>query len=178
MKRLLGIVLCAMVAGCGSPSTATSPPPTALQINGNYVLVIQASATCKALSPSRFVWNVAAVFTTNATIYSVQIPIPAPLPTLQMTLTYNSDPLNPAIAQGSLSTPISQLSNGQGVPLPGTPFKFNTTATLAGTVSAATDGRGQITSGTLVGDLELIDATNTIVQSCAAADHQWTLTTR
>ena len=184
MKRLLGIGLCLLVGGCGSPSTASSPSPIPLQVTGNYVLVVQASSTaCQALSPNRYVWDVTATFqqiTVGAVtgIFSVQIPLPSPQPSLQILLTYNSDPLNPAIAQGSLSTPIPQLGNGPGVPIPGSTLSFDTNATLAGTVTAAADGRGQITSGTLVGDFELLDPTHTIVQSCYAGDHQFTLTTR
>jgi hypothetical protein len=145
--------------------------------------VIKASSTCTTLSPSRFVWNVTSRFQSltvgaNSSIFSAQIPLPSAQPTLQILLTYNSDPLNPAIAQGSLSTPIPQIGNGPGVPVPGSSLNFDTNATLAGTVTASNDGRGEITSGTLVGDLELLDQTRTIVQSCFAADHQFTLTTR
>jgi hypothetical protein len=54
-------------------------------------------------------------------------------------------------------------------------LKFNTNASLSGTVAADASGRGVITSGTLVGDIEVLDTSNNIVGDCNAVDHVWTL---
>jgi hypothetical protein len=176
MKRALGIALAIIAAGCGTPTTATSPAPLP-EITGNYHFRVFASTTCTtSLTMQEYTWPVSAVFQNNAGVYVVHITLPAPQPSLSVTLTYNTDPLNPAIAQGSLSTPIPLLPNTPGIPIPGTDFKFNTNGPLTGTVVTATDGRGIIQSGTLVSDLEILNQANVIVQSCTAPDHVWTLT--
>jgi hypothetical protein len=175
MKRVLAVGLCAVAIGCSTPSTATSPAPIP-QISGTYVFSIFPATSCTGFTFASFAWTVTAAFQNNSGVYVVHITIPAPHPSLAVTLTYNVDVLNPAIAQGSLSTPIPLLPNTPGVPISGTDLKFNTNAPLTGTVTTGTDGRGIINSGTLVGDLEVLDQSNTIVQSCNASNHVWTLT--
>lgn len=175
MLKRLGTGLCLLTIGCSSPSTATSPAPIP-QISGTYVFSIFPATGCKSLTFSKFDWPVTASFQNNSTVYVVHITLPAPHPSLAITLTYDVNILNPAIAQGSLSTPINLLPNAPGIPITGTDLKFNTNAPLTGTVTTAADGRGIINSGTLVGDLEVLDQTNTLVQSCTASDHVWTLT--
>ena len=153
--------------------------PVSMAMEANGTVGIDTSFTIS--NPSyftiqKFTWPIDAIFQNNSGVYVVHVTLPGPTETLTITLTYNTDVLNPAIAQGSISAPITQVNLPPGSPIPGTNLNFNTTAPLTGTVISATDGRGIVESGTLVGDIEVLDSTDTIVQSCVSSTHVWTMT--
>jgi hypothetical protein len=175
MKRLIWLVVLPSLTGCSNPSTVASPSPSVM--SGNYALSIGTAATCN-MSPSVFNWNVVASYSLPSGYSAVTVILPAPQPTLYMMFTYNQNSLTPTTLAGALYTPIANLANGPGVPVPNTDLRFNTTATLLGDVTAATDGRGEVTAGGLTGDIQLIDKNNKIVQDCYGINMPWTLLPR
>jgi hypothetical protein len=178
-KRTWGLLLCLTLPSCGSPTSSTASPSPQPQINGNYTLSVQASTSCTNLNLKTYQWNVVATYSTNALGFAqATAPLPGPAPVLTLTLTYATNVLTPSSVAGSLSTPVANLPNGPGNPIPGSSLKFNTTASLAGTVASAPNARGEVMNGGMAGDIQLIDANNNLVSNCIAANHQWSLIVR
>jgi hypothetical protein len=166
----------ALAAGCGSnpigPMPSPSPSPTAEPggaIAGGYTLSITPSASC-AMSRTPITFLVTGADAGATTHPGVQVLLDpnGSLDRLELEAVYESFAIH-----GGLGTTELGAASDQGQ-------RVWVRAIGAGPVLRATDGRGQVLTGTLAGYLALAarDGFEGDLGSCSAADHALSLRTR
>ena len=142
----LGASLLVLLAACGSDEGTTTPsspvPPVTAALNGNYTLVIQPGTTCAAPGgPYQIALQVTQI--TNGPNTEIRATLPANDPQVEIAMLFTS----PGQLRGTLGTQFDyQLSSGYFV-------WFRMIG--MGTVSRASDGRGEVVNGTMMGDLSV-----------------------
>ncbi|HEY7513910.1 MAG TPA: hypothetical protein VIC87_05505 [Vicinamibacteria bacterium] len=165
--RPLAAVLVALLAACGTddePTDATPVPPVTAAINGNYTLILQTGPGCPAPG-GPYQIQMQATQITSGTRTELQANLPGGDPQVAVTMLFTS----PGQLRGSLGTQFDRaVKNGYFV-------WFRMIGT--GTVSRATDGRGEVVNGTMQGDLSVTPPTGVPVD-CVGASHLWSLRIR
>jgi hypothetical protein len=167
-RRVSAALLVATLTACGSDDGSTGPstpvPPVTAAINGNYTLVIQTGPGCAAPGgPYRIDLVVTQV--TNGPNTEIRAILPGNDATVSIAMLYPS----PGQLRGSLGTQFDyQLTTGYFV-------WFRMIG--MGTVSRATDGRGEVVDGTMSGDLSVTPPVGVAVD-CVGASHLWSLRIR
>lgn len=161
----LGFALAAglALAGCGSDSSSPTAPPLPTPsgpgpLSGGYTLQVRPGAGC-GLPGSPYEVAVEVVTLTGARS-EIRATLPGGGTTLAADMLYvTADTL-----QGPIGTksPVRVAS--------GVDVYLRDIAT--GTVTRASDGRGQVLDGTMTGDVAVGDST------CTAQDHRWSLRPR
>jgi len=178
--RLGALALFALAAGCGGsnpigPMPSPSPSATAQPggtITGGYTLSITPSASCAmSRTPITFLMTGAdAGVTTHPGVQFLLVPN-GTLSRLELEAVYESFAIRGGL--GTTNDPSGVVSEqGQRVWIH---------AIAAGPVLRATDGRGEVLTGTLAGYLALAPANTGFegdLGTCNAADHALSLRTR
>jgi hypothetical protein len=165
---LLPIALVAFLAGCGNDDGSTTPstpvPPVTAAINGNYTLVLQTGPGCAAPGgPYQIQMQVTQI--TNGANTEIRATLPGNDPQVGMNMLFTS----PGQLRGTLGTQFDyQLTTGYFV-------WFRMIG--MGTVSRASDGRGEVVNGTMMGDLSVTPPVGVPVD-CVGASHLWSLRIR
>jgi hypothetical protein len=165
---LLPMALVAFLAGCGSDDSSTAPstpvPPVTAAINGNYTLVIQTGSGCAAPGgPYQIPMLVTQI--TNGPNTEIRATLPGNDAQVGIEMLFTS----PGQLRGTLGTQFDyQLTTGYFV-------WFRMIG--MGTVSRASDGRGEVVNGTMMGDLSVTPPVGVPVD-CVGASHLWSLRIR
>jgi hypothetical protein len=167
-KGMLPAVLLAGVLGaCGSDDTTTDSTPVApvtAAINGSYTLVLQPGPACAAPG-GPYQIQVQATQITSGSRTELHATLPGGDPQVGVTMLFTS----PGQLHGSLGTQFDRaVQNGYFV-------WFRMIG--MGTVSRASDGRGEIVNGTMMGDLSVTPPVGVPVD-CIGASHLWSLRIR
>ncbi len=166
-RALLALALAALLAACtGGISVEPSPPipPVTVAIAGNYTLVIQPGSAC-ATPGAPYQIAVQAAQITNASQTELRATLPGNNPILALSMLFTS----PGMLRGTLGTQFDVEVQG------GTFVWFRMIG--MGTVSRATDGRGEVVNGTMMGDLSVTPPVGVPVD-CVGANHLWSLRAR
>ncbi len=161
-------VLVALLGACGNDDSSTTPstpvPPVTAAINGNYTLVIQTGPGCAAPGgPYQIAMQVTQI--TNGANTEIRATLPANDPQVGIEMLFTS----PGQLRGALGTQFDyQLTTGYFV-------WFRMIG--MGTVSRASDGRGEVVNGTMSGDLSVTPPVGVPVD-CVGASHLWSLRIR
>jgi hypothetical protein len=166
-RRLLAVLLAGALGACGSdenPTDATPVAPVTAAINGSYTLVLQPGPACAAPG-GPFQFHVQATQISSGTRTELHATLPGGIPQVAVTMLFTS----PGQLRGSLGT------------------QFDTSAQAGyfvwfrmigmGTVSRASDGRGEVVNGTMMGDLSVTPPVGVPVD-CIGASHLWSLRIR
>ncbi len=174
-RRLGVLALVASVAGCGGsnpigPMPSPSPSPTAQPggtITGAYTLSITPSVSC-AMSRTPITFLMTGADAGVTTHPGVQVLLDPNGSRLELEAVYENFAIH-----GGLGTSDDLVVSDQGQ-------RVWIRAIAAGPVLRATDGRGQVLTGTLAGYLALATSNGTEGElgSCSAADHALSLRTR
>lgn len=148
--------------GCGGKGPSGPSAPSSLA--GNYTLVVDASSVCR-LSVSRFQWDVEGTAAGGA----VRATLPGGNSTVDVSISYAPN----SRVTGSITTRLAPQEDQVRVSISGT---------ARGTLSAIPGGRGQVSDGNLNGSIAVRRPgerpPEIVVESCTAADHQWSLVPR
>ena len=173
--RLGGLALLALAAGCGgsnpigpmpSPSPSPTPQPGGT-ITGAYTLSITPSPFC-AMPRTPITFRVTGADAGVTTHPGVQILLDPNPSFLELEAVYESFAIH-----GGLGTSEAIVVSEQGQ-------RVWVRAIASGPIVRATDGRGELLTGTLAGYLALAtnNGTEGELGSCSAADHALSLRTR
>lgn len=171
----LALFIVSLLAGCGSgpggptgsppPTTTATPPPG--PVAGRYLLQIVPAPGCSmSRSPLTFPMVAAAAGT-------------SPHPGLQVLLDGNPSALEWELLSESLTVRGGLGTTGDGV-LSNEATRMWVHAIGTGPVTRASDGRGEVTSGTLMGYVALggPDDEEGALGTCTARDHAFSLRIR
>jgi hypothetical protein len=173
--RALAVVAGLAAAACVEAPTEPSPAPL---LQGDYILVLDASSVCD-LPTTRFQWGVEARTVGSGAGANVRVTLPPGDNTIDVSLTYGVNP-------GSTET-VATADYLRG-PLTAQRATFEESLFVTvdsqaqGPVSDA-GGRGKVEGGTFNGTIWLTDQeededpTGDSLGSCTAADHVWNLLT-
>ena len=166
-RLLVGSLLIALLAACGSDSSVEpSPPmtPVTAAITGNYTFVFQPGPAC-ATPGAPYSIAVQAAQITSGSRTELRVTLPASDPTLELEMLFTS----PGMLRGGMGTQTDVEFTG------GTFLFFRGIGT--GTVSRAADGRGEVVNGTMSGDISVSPPVGVPVD-CSAMNHVWSLRAR
>jgi hypothetical protein len=173
--RLGALALFALAAGCGGsnpigPMPSPSPSPTALPggpITGGYTLSITPSASC-AMSRTPITFLMTGADAGVTTHPGVQFLLEPNGSFLELEAVYESFAIH-----GGLGTSDAIVVSDQGQ-------RVWVRAIASGPIVRATDGRGELLTGTLAGYLALapVGGVEGDLGTCSAADHALSLRTR
>jgi hypothetical protein len=174
-RRLGAVALFALAAGCGGsnpggPMPSPSPSPTAQPggtIAGAYTLSITPSASC-AMSRTPITFLMTGADAGVTTHPGIQVLIDPNGRRLELEAVYENFAIH-----GGLGSSDDILLSEQGQ-------RVWVRAIASGPIVRATDGRGELLTGTLAGYLALatMNGTEGELGSCSAADHALSLRTR
>jgi hypothetical protein len=166
-RLVLAAGLVGALVACGSDDSggpSTPVPPVTAALNGSYTLVIQPGATCATPgAPYSIALQVTQV--TSGSNTEIRATLPGNDPTVGIEMLYTS----PGQLRGSLGTQFD-------VPVQAGYFVWFRMIGM-GTVSRATDGRGEVVNGTMMGDLSVTPPVGVPVD-CVGASHLWSLRIR
>lgn len=166
-RLLLAFVLAALLAACGSDSTVEPSPPIPVvtaPISGLYTLVIQPGPTCATPGPPYQIVMQATQVTSGGRT-ELRATLPGNDPTLAIEMLFTS----PGMLRGALGTQTDVEVIG------GIFVWFRMIG--SGTVSRASDGRGEVVNGTMSGDLSVTPLVGVPVD-CVGASNFWSLRAR
>ncbi len=161
-----------MTAACGksSPAGPTDPapsepvPPVTAAVAGTYALAIVPDPACGLpTGPQGIVMDVVA--TASAGHTGIRGTLPGGDSTLSLELVYDA----PGHLHGSVGT-ATEITYASGL-------YVYVRGIADGTVSLATNGRGEITDGPLVGEVE-ISNDDVVFGDCTSTRHRWSLRAR
>jgi hypothetical protein len=167
MKRVLLTLSAAAVAACGSPTGTPTPSPTAATggpVTGRYLVQITPGPAC-GMSRGPFSFPMQAAPGGASPHPGVQVLLEGDGSRFELEF------LSTEIAlRGGLGTTAEGVLANEGL-------RVWVNAVGTGSVFRSADGRGQITSGTLAGDISLstADGDQGDLGSCRATDHAFTL---
>jgi hypothetical protein len=164
---LPAVLLAGVLGACGSddnPTDSTPVAPVTAAINGSYTLVLQPGPACAAPG-GPYQIQVQATQITSGTRTELHATLPGGDPQVGVTMLFTS----PGQLRGSLGTQFDRaVQNGYFV-------WFRMIG--MGTVSRASDGRGEVVNGTMTGDLSVTPPLGVPVD-CIGASHLWSLRIR
>ena len=174
MKRGLGVLLLTGFSACVAGGVDFTQPSAAFDLTGNYVLSIQAAASCD-LPVTRYEWDVVASLETH-TGKTVVLTLPGGDRRVHLVFCSTCQ-ANPAEVLGDLDTDGPPAGDA---PLPGG-FKLLADMTLTGRVDVGPSGRGEVRGGVAEGTLALSqesDEESDARGSCLSDASSWTLSPR
>ncbi len=166
-RSVLAVLLTGAFAACGTddtPTDATPVAPVTAAINGNYTLFLQNGPGCPAPG-SPYQIQVQASQVANGTRTELRATLPGNDPLVGVSMLFTS----PGQLRGSMGTQTD-------VPVQAGYFVWFRMVAM-GTVSRASDGRGEVVNGTMQGDLSVTPPVGVPVD-CVGASHLWSLRIR
>ena len=174
MKRGLSVLLLTGFSACVAGGVDFTKPSAAFDLTGNYVLSIQAAASCD-LPVTRYEWEVVASLGTNRG-QSVVLTLPRDDRRVHLVFCGTCQ-ANPAEVLGDLDTDGPPAGDA---PVPGG-LKLLAGMTLTGKVEVGANGRGEVRNGVADGTLALSrksDEKSDALGSCVSDASSWSLSPR